>query len=124
MTSLTLRGDGAGLGAGRTGPGRDPSSLSMTRVGHGAVADARIARAVRAGVTRFNHGDFDGAREVYAKCCSDLLLGGARAALVGSAARAVESARQGARDATTPVGAYIHAVEQAVQDDLIRKSLS
>ena len=51
MTSLTLRGDGAGLGAGRTGPGRDPSSLSMTRVGHGAVADARIARAVRAGVT-------------------------------------------------------------------------
>jgi hypothetical protein len=118
MTSLTLRGDGSGLGAGRTGPGRGSSSLylSMTRVGHAAAAGTRVAQAVRAGVTRFNHVDFAGARAIYAQCCSDLLLAGAPAGLAGGAARAVESARCGARDATSPVGAWARVFCGFVED--------
>ena len=111
MTSLTLRGDGSGLGAGLTGPGRDAGSLCMARVGHGAAASARVAQAVRAGVTRFNHGDFAGAFDVYRQCCTDL-----GSELTGAPLRAMERARSGAADATSPLGAWIRVFCGFVED--------
>lgn len=96
MTSLSVPGIEQGRGIGGNGA---KIAVSMNSVGQSSTRD-KIALALQAGVTRFNHGDFSGSVSVYDACTEHV-------AQQGIAVRPIEIARQCVKTVTSPARSWV-----------------